>query len=104
MFVRHFRDWLEAGDLVALEGHEASNKAFGKAIAKGEQKRGKSNSSKNDGKDKIVLISALSVSPAATGHRYHEKRDFWDEHVYTPGLKDHKTWQKKSAEKEAEEK
>jgi hypothetical protein len=28
----------------------------------------------------------LTVSPAAARHSYSEKRDFWDEHVYRPGL------------------
>ena len=91
---------------MALEGHEASKKAFGKAIAKGESKRGElnSNDSNDDDDDKIVLISALSVSPAAATYSYQQKRDFWDEHVYTPGLKDHKTLQKQLAAEEAEEK
>lgn len=80
---------------MALEGHEASQKAFGSAIRKGEKKRQKlkleqlgCGDDENTVNNKIVLISALSVSPAAARYTYKEKRDFWDQHVYAPGLQD----------------
>jgi hypoxanthine-DNA glycosylase len=34
MFVKHFRDWFQSGELVAAD-HEQFQKAFGRAIAKG---------------------------------------------------------------------
>lgn len=93
LFVKHFREWLESGELRTLENHDASEKAFGKAIHKGEQKR-----KKNDKKDRgmknercITIISALPVSPAAARYTYAEKRDFWEEFVYGPGLRDFET-------------
>ena len=102
MFVKHFREWLESGDLEALDGHEASQKAFGKAMARGETKR--QGHLRRDGSHgnhhsghRIVLISALSVSPAAARYPYQEKRDFWDQHVYTPGLEDYRNHQKAAA-------
>jgi hypoxanthine-DNA glycosylase len=90
MFVKHFRDWLESGELKALPDHEASQKAFGSVIQKGEQKRAKSGlTCVIHDKDKIVLISAIGVSPANARFSYAEKRDAWKEYVYEPGLRDH---------------
>lgn len=80
MFVKHFRPWLKSGELQPLAGHEPSEKAFGKATK---------NHLENNKGDKITLISAVSVSPAAARYSYTEKRDFWEEHVYKPGLADH---------------
>lgn len=84
MFVKHFRSWFATGELVAGE-QEQSQKAFGKAII-----RGKKQQTDNDDEPSrtITLISALSVSPAAAKYSYQEKRDFWDEHVYLPGLEE----------------
>jgi hypoxanthine-DNA glycosylase len=82
-FVKHFRDWLQSGELVP--GNDAdSQTAFGKAC-------------RLDGLEDVMesrvdsrrsLISALAVSPAAARWTYQQKRDFWDEHVYKPGLQD----------------
>lgn len=92
MFVKHFKGWLESGELKALPDHEASQKAFARAIQRGDQKRAKTGEeSLIKEEDKILLISALGVSPANARFPYEEKRDTWDEHVYQPGLRDHKT-------------
>jgi G:T/U-mismatch repair DNA glycosylase len=84
IFVKHFRDWFKSGELVAAD-HEQSQKAFGRAVAKGR-------SASDDGQvpsRTITLVAALSVSPAAATYSYETKRDFWEEHVYRPGLADH---------------
>lgn len=93
-FSKHFRDWLESGELMALPNHEASLKAFGSSIQRGEKKRVKAGNSTAP-TDKIILISALGVSPAAARYSYAEKRDFWEEHVYKPGLSDLEAHQEK---------
>jgi G:T/U-mismatch repair DNA glycosylase len=82
MFVKHFRDWFESGELVAAD-HEQSQKAFGRAIAKANTSGQVTAPSRT-----ITLVSALSVSPAAATYSYETKRDFWEEHVYRPGLAD----------------
>jgi G:T/U-mismatch repair DNA glycosylase len=82
MFVKHFRDWIQSGELVAAD-HEQSQKAFGRAVAKASTLGQAIAPSRT-----ITLISALSVSPAAATYSYETKRDFWEEHVYRPGLAD----------------
>jgi hypothetical protein len=71
---------LESGEVVP-----SSLPATQKAFAKKWTNREATNSS-----SPITIISALAVSPAAARFTYAEKRDFWDEHVYKPGLADHK--------------
>jgi len=80
MFVKHFKSWLASGELQAAD-HEQSQKAFGRALAK-------TSSDNRNERPRITLISAISVSPAAAKYSYNEKRDFWDEYVYRPGLLD----------------
>lgn len=90
MFVKHFRDWLESGELIPLEDHEASQKAFGPAILRGERKRSKEQNHGTGTTEtkQIVLISAVSISPSAAKFSYIEKRNFWEENIYKPGVKD----------------
>ena len=78
-FGTHFGDWLASGELHPAE-HEASQKAFGKVCQK----------AAGDGgvERKIELVVALAVSPAAARWPYPEKRDFWEQYVYGPGLED----------------
>ncbi|CAB9504848.1 Inherit from COG: U mismatch-specific DNA glycosylase (Partial), partial [Seminavis robusta] len=87
LFVKHFRDWLESGELDYLHGHEASEKAFAKAIARGSKVQ--TTKKRRKPSTTITLVAALSVSPAAARYSYKEKRDFWDEYVYKPGLCDY---------------
>lgn len=96
MFVKHFADWLASGQLLAAPSHEASQKAFGPAIRRLTKKKKKRNkdsvfSESTEGQQwtsssTITLVSAISVSPAAARFSYAQKRDFWDAHVYSPGL------------------
>jgi hypoxanthine-DNA glycosylase len=70
-FNRHFKKWWETGEII----FKSSSDEF-KVI-----KSAKPNA--------IKCICALSVSPAAATVTYKEKRDFWDEFIYSPGLKFH---------------
>ena len=80
LFVKHFKEWMASGELKAAD-HEQSQKAFGRALAKASKDN-------MDNERCITLISAISVSPAAAKYSYDEKRDFWDQYVYRPGLAD----------------
>ncbi|CAJ1966506.1 unnamed protein product [Cylindrotheca closterium] len=83
-FKKHFKEWLDSGELVPSQ-HKASQDAFKKWT-----KNMKPKTKRPGGRDKhqIECIVALAVSPAAAKYTYDEKRDFWEEHVYQPGLKD----------------
>lgn len=84
-FKKHFAWWLDSGELVP-SSDPASQKVFSKWVEK---------SSGSLSPSRITLISAIAVSPAAARHSYEQKRDFWDDHVYTPGLVDHRKRQRK---------
>jgi hypoxanthine-DNA glycosylase len=79
-FKKHFRAWLDSGELVP-SSHSASQQAFKKWTGN----TGKRESGVNR---QITCISALAVSPAAAKYTYEEKRAFWEEFVYAPGLSD----------------
>jgi double-stranded uracil-DNA glycosylase len=83
LFAKHFSDWLSTGQLVPYE-NEASLKGLGTLVRSMKSTDG----SKCDwtSSHQITLVAALSVSPAAARYTYSKKRDFWDEHVYRPGL------------------
>lgn len=79
MFNKHFKEWWKSGQLRPGED-EFSQGAFGNIHAR---------LTKNAESGAIITcISAISVSPAAAKYSYKEKRDFWEEHVYKPGLRD----------------
>ena len=78
MFLKHFRQWWLEGALQPGENEE-SQKAFGKIYKRVTQ----------HAERPISCISAISVSPAAAVYNYQTKRDFWDQHVYGPGLELH---------------
>lgn len=88
IFNKHFRDWWATGQLIPSKD-DYSQKAFGKIYAR--QHTSKTTpSTKDDGDDgTITCVSAISVSPAAARYTYKEKRDFWEQHVYQPGLDDY---------------
>jgi hypoxanthine-DNA glycosylase len=75
IFNKHFTDWWLSGELKPGTNAE-SIKAFGKFGKRCNQ----------FGAGRIECISAISVSPAAARYSYSQKRDFWDEFVYVPGL------------------
>lgn len=81
MFNKHFKEWWKTGQLKPGED-DYSQKAFGNVHSR---------LTKNDKSEPaagITCISAISVSPAAAKYSYQEKRDFWEEHVYMPGLRE----------------
>lgn len=94
MFNKHFREWWESGELVPASD-EFSNKAFAKVYQRSQASvvdKEETSDEKEDGAASplITCISAISVSPAAAMYSYKEKRDFWEQHVYQPGLRDYK--------------
>jgi len=112
MFVKHFKEWCQSGELQPLQGHEASQKAFG-TVTSMTKTQGNSHTTtttatttdnKNGNNQKIVLICALPVSPAAAKYSYTEKRDDWETHVYQPGLQDYDYFQQEQVEKIAQSK
>jgi hypoxanthine-DNA glycosylase len=70
-FNRHFRKWWETGEIIFKSSSDEIEVI------------------KSDKPNAIKCICALSVSPAAATVTYKEKRDFWDEFIYSPGLKFH---------------
>ena len=79
MFLKHFRNWWLDGALQPGENEE-STKVFARLDKLVAQRRERP----------ISCISAISVSPAAATYNYQMKRDFWELHVYQPGLKLHR--------------
>ena len=85
-FNKHFKSWWESGELTVYSGNDESARAF-KSVAKYSVAASKTKSIHNGQRRRTIdCISALSVSPAAARYSFAEKRDFWDQHVYTPGL------------------
>mmetsp|Transcript_21014 Transcript_21014/g.45814 ORF Transcript_21014/g.45814 Transcript_21014/m.45814 type:complete len:353 (+) Transcript_21014:32-1090(+) len=78
MFNRYFSDWWLSGELRPGANPE-SQKAFSKYAKRTDGFRNA----------RIDVISALPVSPAAARYTYEQKRDSWEEYVYSVGLKDH---------------
>lgn len=77
-FKKHFKEWLDTGEL-----SPSSNKASQDALKKWVSKSPTVSTDKT-----IECVVALAVSPAAAKFSYEEKRDFWEEFVYKPGLND----------------
>ena len=78
IFNRYFKDWWLSGELRPGPNPE-SQKAFNKFAKRTDNFRN----------GRIDVISALPVSPAAAKYTYEQKRDSWEEYVYSVGLKDH---------------
>jgi hypothetical protein len=103
LFCKHNKEWLASGELYA-GADELSQRHLAKACrssrSSGEKKPQTDTNEESstppssrllqDGKKgKIELIAAISVSPAAARLSFAQKRDWWAEHVYEPGLRDH---------------
>jgi hypothetical protein len=86
IFRRHFAEWFESGELVVADGDERSQQAFGPALRSSQKKKKASAPVKGLEKRQIALVCAIGVSNAAATYTYEEKRDFWEENVYRPGL------------------
>ena len=85
LFNKHFKEWWESGELQPAQD-EFSQRAFG-TIHRRVMKKKNGDPVNTDAA--ITCISAISVSPAAARYSYKEKRDFWEQHVYQPGLQDY---------------
>ena len=80
LFAKHFADWMATGQLVLSSSSLDPD---------GTSCRRPTSSPSDEGwtgPHTIELIPALPVSPAAAMYSYQQKRDFWDAHVYQPGL------------------
>ena len=77
-FQKHFGDWLRSGKLHVLEKGETEESYKQQSVGN------------NPNELPIFVISALAVSPAAARYSYAEKRDFWEDYVYQPGLRNHR--------------
>jgi G:T/U-mismatch repair DNA glycosylase len=78
-FNRHFKDWWESGELKPADT-EVSKKAFQKYAKK----------TNNFENASIECLVGLGVSPAAAKFSYKEKRDYYEQYCYDPGLLDQK--------------
>lgn len=91
-FNRHFKDWWMSGQL-----KPGLNKESIQAFQKYEKMRKKQNEKQEvkeenlySDDERIECICGIGVSPAAAKYTYVEKRDFYKEFCYGPGLEDHK--------------
>lgn len=82
-FAKHFKDWLKSGELVPSP-HAASQEAFAKYPV---------GATITPPARTIECIVAVAVSPALATYSYSEKRDFWEESVFKPGLQDFAQWE-----------
>jgi G:T/U-mismatch repair DNA glycosylase len=87
MFLKHFRKWWLSGTLQPGENEE-SLKVFGKIDTQVAQHVARP----------ISCVCAISVSPAAAKFNFQTKRDFWDKHVFQPGLALHQELQHNTQE------
>jgi hypothetical protein len=79
-FNEYFKDWWNSGELVYYGDHHFSAEAFQHMLRV---------DAPNPDPDAVVCICAKSVSPSDANTSYIEKRKFWKDHVYNPGLELH---------------
>lgn len=91
-FQRHFKTWITSADLHVCSKDECEER-FQNPMQSDDGSDDLTNEEDLGPSRPIFLISALAVSPAAATYSYAEKRDFWDNFVYQPGLKDYRNWQ-----------
>ena len=93
LFNKHFKEWWESGELQPNDD-DFSQRAFGKKYERAMKKLARQKSNTDSilspcEKNPITCICAISVSPAAARYSYTEKRDYWEQYVYAPGLEDY---------------
>jgi hypoxanthine-DNA glycosylase len=91
IFNKHFKEWWEFSNELQPNHDDFSQRAFGKKYARAmkKKKNRSSNTESSREENPITCICAISVSPAAARYSYTEKRDFWEQHVYAPGLQEY---------------
>jgi hypothetical protein len=91
IFNKHFKEWWEFSNELQPNHDDFSQRAFGKKYARAmkKKKNRSSNAESSREQNPITCICAISVSPAAARYSYTEKRDFWEQHVYAPGLQEY---------------
>lgn len=77
LFRKHFSEWMASGQLVVMDTAAESPTLIDDSIPR----------TGWTSPHRIEIVPALPVSPAAAMYTYQEKRDFWEKHVYQPGLK-----------------
>lgn len=100
LFVRHFAVWLRSGQFV-VHSHPLSQKAFRPAVDANKKRQDTQKDRPTapwSSSQQITIVAALAVSPAAAKLTYAQKRDFWKEHVYQPGLEKLQNYQEWSKE------
>lgn len=86
IFNKHFKEWWKSGQLKSGQD-EFSQRAFAKKEEQTRKALAKKGEIMADG---ITCVCAVGVSPAAARYTYKQKRDFWEQHVYQPGLEDYR--------------
>merc|ERR1711862_844086 len=82
-FNRYFGEWWMSGELKPGEGHDRSQRAFGKWAKKLK--------TRDNFKDTAIEVYCMpGVSPAAAGISYEAKRNAFRKFCFEPGLLDHK--------------
>lgn len=84
-FNRYFENWWMEGELRPGDGHDSSQRAFGKWAKKIKKVGGDSSF-----KDASIEVYCMpGVSPAAASISYEAKRDAFRTFCFNPGLLDH---------------
>ena len=88
LFTKHFSSWWdddsnETAFLVPAKD-DLSKKAFGKRYSQRIEK-----SKIQEERRTIECVCMVGVSPANARLTYKEKRDYWEENCFAPGLLDH---------------
>ncbi|KAL3922886.1 MAG: hypothetical protein SGILL_001968 [Bacillariaceae sp.] len=82
-FNMNFKEWWKTGELAYYGDHPYSVEMFQKMLVDD------AGCDVIPNKDAIVCVCAKSVSPADAKTSYIGKRQFWEDHVYAPGLDIH---------------
>jgi hypothetical protein len=88
IFGRHFASWFASGELVPSDD-DRSQRAFPRSLLRKSSGRSPTSSSPSPSpspSSPIAVVVAIGVSGAAASYTYEEKREFWETHVYRPGL------------------
>ena len=83
-FKKHFAQFLKSGEWQLVDTKKGDD---GKS-SNPKTKKTNSPLPRENKNSPLLIIPALAVSPAAATYSYIEKRDFWEKHVYQPGLQD----------------
>jgi G:T/U-mismatch repair DNA glycosylase len=89
MFYKGHTEWFQSGELCVNDDPQ-SQKILGKKVKTTTTFTPNNKNTNNP----ITIVVAISPSPAAASYSYVEKRTYWEEYVFTPGLQDYYAWKK----------